>query len=193
MGQKLGVADVHLQNMVGAEYILLHVQEPILYVIRKNIRHSPTQSTPVCDYYVLGGVVYQAPDLGSVMNSRLLSGISHLQGAFEEARGYSRYHPSRGYWWDFGREKEEEKKKKDKKQEKEEPSSMFQRRRVDMLLDQLTRQFPHRIPQQAQQHLPLSQEKAVSQSEEKVEKVEGSVKSEKIEDVQQQQGIKREN
>ena len=98
----------------------------------------------MCDYYILGGVVYQAPDLGSVMNSRLLSGISHLQGAFEEARGYSRYHPSRGYWWDFGREKEEEKKKKDKKQEKEEPSSMFQRRRVDMLLDQLTRQFPHR-------------------------------------------------
>ena len=43
--QKLGVADVQLQNMVGAEYILLHVQEPILYVIRKNIRHSPTQVT----------------------------------------------------------------------------------------------------------------------------------------------------
>jgi len=196
--QKLGVADVQLQNMVGAEYILLHVQEPILYVIRKNIRHSPTQSTPVCDYYILGGVVYQAPDLGSVMNSRLLSGISHLQGAFEEARGYSRYHPSRGYWWDFGREKEEEKKKKDKKQEKEEPSSMFQRRRVDMLLDQLTRQFPHRIPQQAPQHLPLGQEKALGQSEEKVEKAEGSIKSEKIDDApqqqpQQQQGIKREN
>merc|ERR1711874_225296 len=155
---------------------------------------GPTQSTPVCDYYILGGVVYQAPDLGSVMNSRLLSGISHLQGAFEEAGGYSRYHPSRGYWWDFGREKEEEKKKKDKKQEKEEPSSMFQRRRVDMLLDQLTRQFPHRIPQQQQQ--PPGQERAIGQGEEKVEKVEkveGSVKSEKIEDVQQQQGIKREN
>merc|ERR1719309_358514 len=25
---------------------------------------------------------------------------------------------------------------------------MFQRRRVDMLLDQLTRQFPHKVPQQ---------------------------------------------
>ena len=47
--QKLGVADVQLQNMVGAEYILLHVQEPILYVIRKNIRHSPTQVTVFTD------------------------------------------------------------------------------------------------------------------------------------------------
>ena len=49
--QKLGVADVQLQNMVGAEYILLHVQEPILYVIRKNIRHSPTQVTVFTDYF----------------------------------------------------------------------------------------------------------------------------------------------
>lgn len=32
-----------LRNMVGLEYILLHVQEPILYVIRKQHRHSPQQ------------------------------------------------------------------------------------------------------------------------------------------------------
>ena len=64
--QKLGVADVQLTNMQvsllnpfvrfcdehlnnkpflvkGPEYCLLHVQEPILYVVRKQIRHSPTQ------------------------------------------------------------------------------------------------------------------------------------------------------
>lgn len=34
----------HLQNMTGIEYFLIHVQEPILYVIRKVQRHSPTQS-----------------------------------------------------------------------------------------------------------------------------------------------------
>ena len=68
--QKLGVADVQLTNMQvspllnsfvrcseprinqpsllkGPEYCLLHVQEPILYVVRKQIRHSPTQ-VPVC-------------------------------------------------------------------------------------------------------------------------------------------------
>lgn len=29
--------------MQGLEYILLHVQNPILFVIRKQHRHSPTQ------------------------------------------------------------------------------------------------------------------------------------------------------
>ena len=123
--QKLGVLDAQLTNMQGTEYCLLHVQEPILYVIRKQTRHSPTQVTPVTDYYIIAGVIYQAPDLGSVLNSRILTGVGHLQKAFEEAREYSRYHPSRGYWWDFGQEKEKEKEEGTKKKEKkEEPSSL---------------------------------------------------------------------
>lgn len=59
--------------MTGLEYILLHVQDPILYVIRKQHRHSPTQATPLADYYIIAGIVYQAPDLASVLNSRLVS------------------------------------------------------------------------------------------------------------------------
>lgn len=60
-------------NMTGLEYILLHVQEPILYVIRKQHRHSPTHATPLADYYIIAGIVYQAPDLISVINSRIVS------------------------------------------------------------------------------------------------------------------------
>ena len=65
--------------MTGIEYILLHVQEPILYVIRKQHRHSTGQNdvTPLADYYIIAGVVYQAPDLASVINSRLV--IIHVQ------------------------------------------------------------------------------------------------------------------
>ena len=33
--QKLGLLDAQLGNMQGTEYCLLHVQEPILYVVRK--------------------------------------------------------------------------------------------------------------------------------------------------------------
>lgn len=62
-----------LQNMTGLEYVLLHVQEPILYVIRKQHRHSSQQATPIADYYIIAGVIYQAPDLASVLNSRLVS------------------------------------------------------------------------------------------------------------------------
>lgn len=91
--------------MIGLEYILLHVQGPILYVIRKQHRHSPNDVTPIADYYIIAGTVYQAPDLASVFNSRILSITHHLQGAFEEAINYSRYHPNKGYSWDFSSNK----------------------------------------------------------------------------------------
>ena len=90
-----------LANMPGIEYCLLYVQEPILYVIRKQNRHSPSHVTPIPDYYVVAGTIYQAPDLCSVVNSRLLSAVNHLQSAFDEAKSYAKYHPNKGYWWDF--------------------------------------------------------------------------------------------
>ncbi len=171
-----------LQNMTGVEFCLLHVQDPILYVVRKQHRSSPSSVTPLADYYIIAGTVYQAPDLGSVLNSRLVSTVNHLQQAFEEAKKYATYHPSRGYWWDFekgkrkkpgvgplsamaamgGADKAKEdpakapsKKKKAKsivkeveKRAREEPSSLFQRHRVDMLLDLLTRRFPAKTQDQ---------------------------------------------
>jgi mediator of RNA polymerase II transcription subunit 6 len=91
--------------MVGVEYILLHVQDPILYVIRKQHRHNPTNAVPLADYYIIAGTVYQAPDLASVFNSRLLSSVYHLQSAFEEAISYSKYHPNKGYTFDFSSNK----------------------------------------------------------------------------------------
>lgn len=66
---------VFISNMTGLEYILLHVQEPILYVVRKQHRHTPTQATPMADFYIIAGIIYQAPDLNSVLNSRLVSVI----------------------------------------------------------------------------------------------------------------------
>jgi len=69
--------------------MLLHVQDPILYVIRKAYRQSKDKGkqqkmlcinvvcvvylvTPLADYYILGGVVYQCPDLRAVINSRMV-------------------------------------------------------------------------------------------------------------------------
>lgn len=145
-----------LQNMTGLEYVLLHVQEPILYVIRKQHRHSPTQTTPLADYYIIAGVVYQAPDLASVLNSRLLSAVHHLQSSFEEASSFSRYHPSKGYSWDFKSQRPGVDKtaagKKDTEKPREEPSSLFQRQRVDMLLGEMLKKFP--LPTPAIQQKP---------------------------------------
>lgn len=58
--------------MQGIEYCLLHAQDPILYIIRKQHRYSPTQVNPLSCYHIIAGQVFQTPDLGSVINSRLV-------------------------------------------------------------------------------------------------------------------------
>lgn len=130
-------------NMTGLEYTLLHFQEPILYVVRKQNRYSPTQATPLADYYIIAGTVYQGPDLCTVVNSRLLNTLHNLQSAFEEAHSFTRFHPSKGYSWEFREKEEKEPMAKDKKKKKkEEASSFFQRERVDLLLGELAKKHP---------------------------------------------------
>jgi len=166
-----------LSNMTGIEYMLLHVQEPILYVVRKQHRHSAAVVTTLADYYIIAGVVYQAPDIGSVINSRTLTTVNHLQGAFDEARQYSRYHPSKGYWWEFkdneSKEQEEETKKLKKKSSsekaKEETASLFQRHRVDILLGELVRKFPPRINPPPQASSAVQQDQKSNEETPKVE------------------------
>ncbi|EDW96723.1 mediator of RNA polymerase II transcription subunit 6 [Drosophila yakuba] len=162
--QRLGPE--HLHNMIGLEYILLHVAEPILYVIRKQHRHNPSEATPIADYYIIGGTVYKAPDLANVINARILNTVVNLQSAFEEASSYARYHPNKGYTWDFSSNKvlsdKSKSDKKDSNSAKDENSgTLFQKQRVDMLLAELLRKFPPPIPpmlQNLQQPPPAGDE-----------------------------------
>jgi len=134
-----------MMYMVGTEYTLIHAQDPILYVIRKQMRISPNQVTPLSFYYILAGYVYQCPDIGSLINSRLLSTIHKVQSAFADAQSYSRYNPSKGYWWEF---KDAPKEKPDKKPNKAlEPATVFQRQRVDILLSEFAAKFPPKAVQ----------------------------------------------
>src|SRR6218665_1764181 len=68
-----------LERMQGIEYVLLHVQQPILYVIRKKRRINPEQAFTIADFYIIAGTVYQAPDLNSIISTKLLSSIFELQ------------------------------------------------------------------------------------------------------------------
>jgi len=143
-----------LLGMQGVEYVLLIAQEPILYVIRKQHRTSPTQVIPLAHYYIIAGKVYQAPDIGNVVNSRLANCANYLQQAFSETHGYAKYQSAKGYYWEFKDKdsqalenaKEEKLKgehlKRKIQKKKEEPSSMFQRQKVDRLLDDLMKKFP---------------------------------------------------
>jgi len=136
-----------LPNMTGLEYVLIHIQEPILYIIRLQIRHSVNHVMPMAHYYIVAGTVYQAPDLSSVINSRMLNTVHSLESAFEEAQSFSRYHPSKGYWWEFKDQAQTEKlMNKEKKKRKEEPTSLFQKQRVDLLLVDFAQKFPPKQP-----------------------------------------------
>jgi mediator of RNA polymerase II transcription subunit 6 len=74
-----------------------------------------------------------------------LSAVHSTQSAFDETLSYSRYHPSKGYSWDF-KEKNLKYNVGKKESTKEEMSSLFQRQRVDLLLGELTRKFPIKPP-----------------------------------------------
>ncbi|XP_058149167.1 mediator of RNA polymerase II transcription subunit 6 isoform X2 [Dasypus novemcinctus] len=174
----------HLNQMVGVEYILLHAQEPILFIVRKQQRQSPTQVIPLADYYIIAGVIYQAPDLGSVINSRVLTAVHGIQSAFDEAMSYCRYHPSKGYWWHF-KDHEEQDKVKPKAKRKEEPSSIFQRQRVDALLLDLRQKFPPKFVQQKSGEKPVP----VDQTKKESEPVPDAVKSEEKETTKNVQQI----
>uniref|UniRef100_A0A2P2HWW8 Mediator of RNA polymerase II transcription subunit 6 n=1 Tax=Hirondellea gigas TaxID=1518452 RepID=A0A2P2HWW8_9CRUS len=143
-----------LTQMQGTEYMLLHAQDPILYIVRKQQRYSPNHATPLASYHIIAGQVFQTPDIGTVLNSRLASALSHISGSFSELSSYSQYHPSKGYWWHFHNKTQQQldqqntsKENKDKKLSvKEEAATMFQRRRVEALLQDITTRFPYKQP-----------------------------------------------
>eukprot|EP00124_Ichthyophonus_hoferi_P000113 Ihof_evm3s4 gene=Ihof_evmTU3s4 len=84
------------------EYDVLPVDllssEPI-FVIVKQFREDATDVKPEAYYYILRGSIYQAPDMASLMNARMVSILYNLQEAFEEVQEYRRFHPSKGYSW----------------------------------------------------------------------------------------------
>ncbi|XP_008246763.3 mediator of RNA polymerase II transcription subunit 6 isoform X5 [Oryctolagus cuniculus] len=155
---------------------VVKMQRLTLEHLKKQQRQSPTQVIPLADYYIIAGVIYQAPDLGSVINSRVLTAVHGIQSAFDEAMSYCRYHPSKGYWWHF-KDHEEQDKVKPKAKRKEEPSSIFQRQRVDALLVDLRQKFPPKFVQQKSGEKPVP----VDQSKKEAEPVPETVKSEEKE------------
>lgn len=76
-----------LESMpAGLEYVVQEVQEPNLFVIKKQLRKAPDSITPLAFYHVLDGTIYQAPTLHAVLLCRMRrclwnikSGLSKMQ------------------------------------------------------------------------------------------------------------------
>jgi mediator of RNA polymerase II transcription subunit 6 len=97
-------------------------------------------------YYVLAGIVYRAPDLWSLINSRLLNTSHFLCSAAAELNSFVRYHPSNGYHWEIKNPPNSTKMSfvpiDPAKKEPEDAGTQFQRKNVDLILGSLTQRFP---------------------------------------------------
>ncbi|KAI3651855.1 hypothetical protein MP228_003158 [Amoeboaphelidium protococcarum] len=86
-------------RMVGVEYVLAHVQEPILYVIRKQKRKSEIEVELLETYYILEGTVYMAPSLKDVITSRLMHCSQSLQSMVQLIQQKSVFSLQDGFRW----------------------------------------------------------------------------------------------
>jgi len=68
----------------GVEYLIHDAQEPHLFVVRKQMRHSPKSATPLAFYYILDGRIYQAPPLHATVSSRMSRCLFNIQAAFKK-------------------------------------------------------------------------------------------------------------
>lgn len=82
-----------------------------------------------------------------IISVAMLLRVIFFKTSFFPAASFSRYHPAKGYSWQFKDKEESESTKKKKPKKKEEPGSSFQCGRVDALLNSLTLKYPFKYVQ----------------------------------------------
>jgi hypothetical protein len=90
-----------LIKMKGIEYDVIHtnIEPRSCFIIRKQKRMSITDIVPMAIYYIIEGTIYQAPDFYSVLGSRMMSSLFHLDQAFNILVNAYVFQPFKGYSW----------------------------------------------------------------------------------------------
>lgn len=134
-----------LKAVNGIQYILWYSLPP-LFVILKFKRTCINKISPLAYFYIINGVIHQAPDMQSVIQSRFLESIAPLRNAFDDLCKCSRFNTAQGYFWELKNKSNKHFKKVVKTEEKQEPveqrSTYFQKKRISMIIDQLFEQMP---------------------------------------------------
>ncbi|KAH3757617.1 mediator of RNA polymerase II transcription subunit 6 [Pelomyxa schiedti] len=79
-------------------------QSPQLFVIRKLERKTENDVAShslLAVYYVVNGSIYQAPDLNTLVCSRMNKTFSHLHSAMVELQKSIHFHPAKNVTWDW--------------------------------------------------------------------------------------------
>jgi len=90
-----------LQSWKGKQYALDGAQEPRLWAIIRNVREGleRDQYKSTGMFYIIDLNVFQSPTLLSVIQSRLMSSIFHVQSAFDILSSFTEYDPIHNYTW----------------------------------------------------------------------------------------------
>lgn len=86
-----------LKNMQGIEFVISLAKEPEMWVIRKQNRLNPHEAKQLATYFVIRENIFMAPNVYSVVSSRLLSTVLSLNKALSKAVTLPTYSPSQGY------------------------------------------------------------------------------------------------
>ncbi|TKY90741.1 hypothetical protein EX895_000739 [Sporisorium graminicola] len=87
-----------LKRFTGLEFVLVHARAPACFVVQKRWRSSPSESTPLAAYYIINDSIYQAPDLYSVLATRLQSTVYGLKTSLStQRRARPSFDPRRGH------------------------------------------------------------------------------------------------
>lgn len=70
----------------GIEYVLTFVQEPSLYVIKRQYRTSPDSAIQQAFYYCLHGDIFQAPTLLACLQARMERCKYHIEQVFDRLK-----------------------------------------------------------------------------------------------------------
>ncbi|KAG8801941.1 Mediator of RNA polymerase II transcription subunit 6 [Serendipita sp. 398] len=88
-----------LKRFTGMEYALVHSQAP-LFVIQQRDRLSPTEVRPTAVYFILNNVLYSAPDLYTLLSTKLTNALNMIQTSLDDLRSARPdYTPRIGHVW----------------------------------------------------------------------------------------------
>ena len=95
--------ETELKRFTGLEFALVHARPPVCFVIHKRWRHSPDKvDKPLASYYIINDCIYQAPDIYTILSTRLQSSIKGLHSTLREQREHrSTFSPRRGHYGRF--------------------------------------------------------------------------------------------
>ncbi|KAJ1030174.1 hypothetical protein NDA16_001086 [Ustilago loliicola] len=87
-----------LKRFTGLEFVLVHSRAPLCFVVQKRWRTSATETAPLAAYYIINDSIYQAPDMYSILATRLQSTVYGLKSSLSaQRRARPFFDPRRGH------------------------------------------------------------------------------------------------